>query len=170
VSAESIPRLFTVEEFSRIPERPGGRYELHHGEVVFVTYPKKLHKATQRRVRKMLEESFESVGVVDTEFPYRPLPEHELWGAEVAFVSQSRYDAFEHWLEGAPELVVEAKSPSNTRKEELEHKAMTALACGAIVFLLINPENLTVTAYDRTKGIQIYQQNDVVSIEVVVSA
>jgi hypothetical protein len=39
VSAATIPQLLTVEEFNRIPDPPGGRYELRHGEAVFVSYP-----------------------------------------------------------------------------------------------------------------------------------
>jgi Uma2 family endonuclease len=31
--------LMTVEEFLKLPDPPGGYYELRHGEAVFVTYP-----------------------------------------------------------------------------------------------------------------------------------
>jgi Uma2 family endonuclease len=50
VSAQSIPNLLTVEEFDRIPNPPGGVYELRHGEAVLVTFPGKHHKTLQRRL------------------------------------------------------------------------------------------------------------------------
>jgi hypothetical protein len=75
VSAHSIPKLFTVEEYEEIPNPPGGRYELHHGELVFVTFPGLLHKALQRRLRRLLEPAAESNGfLVDSEYPYRQFP------------------------------------------------------------------------------------------------
>jgi len=72
VSAASVPKPLTVEEFDRIPNPPGGVYELRHGEAVFVTFPEKLHKTLQRRLRERLGALAGSRGVVDTEFPYRP--------------------------------------------------------------------------------------------------
>lgn len=97
-----------------------------------------------------------SNGVVDREFPYRPLPEHELWSADVAWVSQARYDSIDKWLEGSPELVIEVKSPSNT-KHELEDKAMTTLAGGAVQFWVVDQSLQTVVAYTRSSGIHVYR-------------
>ena len=55
MSAQSIPKPILVEEYARIANPPGGHYELHHGELVFVTYPVRKHKALQRQLLKMLE-------------------------------------------------------------------------------------------------------------------
>jgi Uma2 family endonuclease len=157
MGAQRIPRPLTVEEFERIPDPPGGRYELHHGEAVFVTYPVHKHKELQRRLRKLLEPAAEPAGfIVDTEFPYRPFPENELWGADVACVSAARYDAIEKWLVGSPELVIEVKSPSNTKAEMLD-KAMTTLAGeGAVEFWIVDPATRTVAVHGTRTGIQVY--------------
>ena len=157
MSAASIPQLLTIEDLERIPDPPGGRYELHHGEAVFVTFPDRKHKELQRRLRKLLEtfaDAANAQGVVDTEFPYRPLPQHELWGADVAWCSQSRYDATDRWLDGSPELVIEVKSPSNS-KAELQDKAMTTLAGGAGEFWIVDYEKQTVTVYSAS-GMALY--------------
>jgi Uma2 family endonuclease len=162
VSAASIPQLLTVEEFERIPDPPGGRYELRHGEAVFVSFPERKHKELQRRLRKLLEQFAAAVnaqGVVDTEFPYRPLPQHELWGGDVAWCSQSRYDQIDKWLEGSPELVIEVKSPSNT-KAELQDKAMTTLAGGAVEFWIVDYEKRIVTVYNSRSGMHVYTTQD----------
>ena len=151
MGAQSVPRPITVEEYERIPDPPGGRYELHHGELVIVTYPVRQHKALQRRLRKLLEPMAEPLSfIVDTEYPYRPLPENEVWGADVACVKDERDLAENKWLAGSPELVIEVKSPSNT-KAELHDKAMTTLAgFGSAEFWIVDPKTRTVSVY--TKG------------------
>jgi Uma2 family endonuclease len=157
VSAQSVPKLLSVEEYERTPDPPGGRYELHHGELVLVTYPVRQHKALQRRLREMLEVLAKPRGfLVDTEYPYRPLPENEVWGADVACLAQSRDDSTEKWLMGSPELTIEVKSPSNT-KHQLHDRAMTTLAGeGAVEFWIVDPKTATVAVYSKTAGVHIY--------------
>jgi Uma2 family endonuclease len=156
VGAQRIPAPITVDEYERIPDPPGGRYELHHGELVFVTWPVLRHKQLQRRLRKLLEPLAEAAGfLVDTEYPCRPLPENEVWGADVACVRQSRERASGKWLVGSPELVIEVKSPSNT-KAEMHDKAMTTLAGeGAVEFWIVDPQNAAVTVHSKT-GMKLY--------------
>jgi Uma2 family endonuclease len=156
VGAQSIPRPITVEEYERIPDPPGGRYELHHGELVFVTYPVRQHKDLQRRLRKILEPIAEPLGfLVDTEYPYRPIPENEVWGADVACIRLDRHLGENKWLIGSPELVIEVKSPSNT-KAQLRDKAMTTLAgSGSSEFWIVDPKTRTVTVYTKG-GMHVY--------------
>ena len=158
MSAQSVPKLLSVEEYERTPDPPGGRYELHHGELVFVTYPVRQHKVLQRRLREMLEALAKPRGfLVDTEYPYRPLPKSEVWGADVACVAQARDDDTEKWLMGSPELVIEVKSPSNT-KDELHDRAMTTLAGdGAVEFWIVDPKTTTVAVYSKTAGVHLYR-------------
>jgi Uma2 family endonuclease len=167
VSAQSLPRLFTVDEYEQIPDPPGGHYELHHGELVFVTYPVRQHKVLQRRLRKMLEPLVEPHGyLVDTEYPYRPLPENEVWAADVACVKQSRDSLAEKWLVGSPELVIEVKSPSNS-KHELYDKAMTTLAgAGAAEFWIADAVTGSITVYSKTAGVHVYRASGLVPLPV----
>lgn len=162
MSAQSIPKLFTVEEYEQIPDPPGGRYELHHGELVFVTHPVRSHKLLQRRLRKMLEPAAESQGyLVDTEYPYRPLPESEVWSADVACLLDERDSATSKWLMGSPELVIEVKSPSNTH-HELHDKAMTTLAGeGAVEFWIVDAKTATIRVYSKTAGVHVYTEGSV---------
>jgi Uma2 family endonuclease len=156
VSAQSIPRLYTVEEYERIPNPPGGRYELHHGELVFVTYPVRQHGDLQRRLQELLKPAGAAEYLVAVEYPYRPLRESEVWGADVACVRHDRHRAVEKWLLGAPELVIEVKSPSN-RDSELDDKAMTTLAGeGAVEFWVVDAKARTVKVYSKSAGVRIY--------------
>jgi Uma2 family endonuclease len=155
VSAHSIPRLFTVEEYERIPDPPGGRYELHHGELAFVTYPVREHGDLQRRLQELLQTAAQPAGyLVAVEYPYRPLPQCEVWGADVACILRSRHRSADKWVVGSPELVVEVKSPSNTQAE-LHDKAMTALLGGALEFWIVDAKTRSVTVYSKNGVVQI---------------
>ena len=164
MGAQSIPKPLTVEEYEKIPDPPGGRYELHHGELAFVTYPIRQHKDLQRRLRKILESMAEPLGfLVDTEYPYRPIPENEVWGADVACVKLDRHLAESKWLIGSPELVIEVRSPSNT-KAQLRDKAMTTLAgSGAAEFWIVDPKTRTVSVYTKG-GMYVYGADSAVPV------
>jgi Uma2 family endonuclease len=93
--------------------------------------------------------------IVDTEYPYRPLPENEVWAADVACIAESRDRQVEKWLIGSPELVIEVQSPSNT-KAELHDKAMTTLAGdGAKEFWIVDAKTRTVTVFTPA-GMHLY--------------
>jgi Uma2 family endonuclease len=111
-----------------------------------------------------LETIAEPLGfLVDTEYPYRPLPENEVWGADVACVSGPR-DLIEKWLQGSPELVIEVKSPSNT-KAEMRDKAMTTLAGeGAVEFWIVDAETRTVLVHRKAGGMQVYAGDESVPL------
>ena len=160
MSAASIPRLFTVEEFEQLADPPNGHFELHHGEVVLVTPPIHSHKLLQRRLRILLEDMADTNGcVADTEYAYRPLPESEVWVGDVVCISAAREAQIIQWLEGSPELVIEVKSRTNT-KDQLHDKAMTTLAGrGSVEFWIVSPETEAVTVYTKTSGVHVYRRS-----------
>jgi len=82
----------TVDEFRRFPEDSGPVYhELRHGEVVAVTRPKLKHSLVQGNLRQLLNMFAEPGSYAEIEVAYRPLPEHELWVADVAYISAERF-------------------------------------------------------------------------------
>src|SRR3954453_23876206 len=136
----------TVAEFEQLPDPPTGHFELHHGEAVLVTPPVHAHKLLERRLRVLLEDIADTNGfVADTEYAYRPLPESEVWQADVVCISIAREQQIIKWLEGSPELTIEIASPGNT-KHELRDKAMTTLAGqGSVEFWVVDPDTRSVT-------------------------
>ena len=130
-------RLMTFAEYEQLPDPAGGRYELRHGELFTVAAPKFPHVRAQRQLRLLLERAAGDAGVSHTEMPYRPLPEHECWYADVAYVSKARWDAVEDYLFGAPELVIEVLSPSNTADELIEKRNL-CLANGSREFWVVD--------------------------------
>jgi Uma2 family endonuclease len=137
--AATTTHLMTVDEFSELPEDDSPFYhELRHGEVVAVVRAVYEHYTIQRRIRRLLED-FALDGVVDIEFAFRPL-EHELRVADVAYVSAPREKGINRkgYLEGAPDLVIEVLSPSNSATE-IYDKEQLCLENGSKEFWVVDP-------------------------------
>lgn len=139
-------QLMTVEEFSRLAVPAGGNYELHHGEVVFMTYPKWGHEEIQNRIHELLKERAGRQGKVRMEMSFRTLPEHELRRADVGFVRAERARRVEadEYLTGAPDLVVEVLSPGNSAVE-MDDKRTICLENGCSSFWVVNPKQKIVS-------------------------
>ncbi len=128
-------RLMTVEEYRRLPEAGPFSYELRHGELAQVTRPKFKHHKLQERFVELLQVASAGNGHVSWEVAFRAVPEYELRVADVAWVTQERWDQIdpEDNLHGAPELVIEVLSPSNTMSEILD-KEQLCLEHGCLEF------------------------------------
>jgi Uma2 family endonuclease len=123
--------LMTVEQYRKLPETGPFYYELRRGELVQVSRPNWEHASIQRQIRRLLERTLDATGVVDSEFAFRALPEYELRVADVAYVVRERAISVKKKdnLHGAPDLVIEILSPSNTARE-IKEKAALCLANG----------------------------------------
>jgi Uma2 family endonuclease len=135
--ATTTTRLLTVDQFQEIPNPPGGYYELYHGELVPVGYSDLPHARAQWQLRRLLESATGDAGIVEKHVPYRPLPEHEFWQADVAFVSMTRWNATDRHFMGVPELVAEVLSPSNKAREIFDKREI-CLQNGAREFWIVN--------------------------------
>ncbi|HEX3745691.1 MAG TPA: Uma2 family endonuclease [Bryobacteraceae bacterium] len=160
----ALPQLITVEEFRQLPESELA-YELHFGEVVAMTRPKHRHVNLQLRLSDLLTPRLRSFGRVATEVPYRPFPEFDLRVADVAAVSQARWDAIDpdDNLRGAPDLVIEVKSPSNTARQ-LRELVSICLGNGASEVWIVDTDKKSVTVF-RQDGIPaVFIAGDVLSL------
>jgi len=106
-----------------------------------VAAPKWGHSEIQDRVTVLLKGIFGSRGTVMMEMPFQPAAEYEVWVADVAFVSRERAErtAKDEYLQGAPDLVVEVLSPSNT-VDEINDKMAICLENGCSSFWVIDPK------------------------------
>jgi Uma2 family endonuclease len=86
-----------------------------------VAYPKNPHLLAQQTLRDLLDAAASGTGRAYTEAGFRPLREHEGWVADVVYLSPAQLSRFktEEYFHGAPELVIEVLSPSNTVAEIL---------------------------------------------------
>jgi Uma2 family endonuclease len=161
MAAAPEPLLMTVEQYRQLPEREDVVQELHWGQVVTLTRPKMRHTKVQYRLVELLRGRAERLGVVAAEVPFRALAEYELRGADVAFVSRSRWDAThdDDNIQGSPELVIEVLSPSNT-KAEMREKAALYLATGAREFWIVDTKRKTVSVTAQGAGPVLYREGD----------
>jgi Uma2 family endonuclease len=139
--ATTLTRPMTVEEFDALPESGPFRSELHNGELVQMSAPNHEHYCIQRRVRRLMEAVAGESGVVDIELAFRALPEYEFRIADVAYVSQERWDQIKPKdnLRGAPDLVIEVLSPSNMASE-MAKKEKLCLENGCREFWVIDAD------------------------------
>src|SRR6201988_940792 len=113
----------TFAEFEQLPNPPEGfRLELRHGELIQLAPPKFEHSRVQWQLRRLLERAAGDAAIVTTEFGFRPTPGNEYRVADLIFVSKERWDSTdpEGYFQGAPEIVIEVLSPSNTVTEMLD--------------------------------------------------
>ena len=131
--------LMTVEQYWQLPEEAGFDYELHHGELVKVSKPPLRHGDLQERLRELLASALGAHGVVRIEMPFRALPEHDLRAADVGFVTRDRWRRADKsdGLHGAPDIIIEVLSPSNTVLEMAERCAL-CLENGALQFWTVD--------------------------------
>jgi Uma2 family endonuclease len=148
--SESMPvttRRLTVEEFDRLQEPANGlRRELHHGQLVEFPPGNKLHTYLQKRLEKLLESAVKpSENGVDKEFPFRPIPEYEVWVADVAVFSLKVWDqtADDDYFPGVPAIVIEVLSPSNSVSEILDREEI-CLRHGGHEFWLVDPQRQSI--------------------------
>jgi Uma2 family endonuclease len=138
--------LLTVAEFLKLPDPPEGHIELHHGEAVEMPTPKSGHQKIQDRLQMLLKKLLGEAYAVRMEMAFRPTPEHEVWVADVGCVLWERDDETpaDEYLKGAPELVVEVLSPSNT-VDEVNDKMFICMANGCQSFWVVDPKRQVVS-------------------------
>jgi len=95
--------------------------------------------------------------IVRVECPYRALPEFEYRVADVAAISGKRWKAVDpdDDLRGSPELVVEVRSPSNT-KAQLRELVTLCLTTGALECWIVDPQRKSVAVTHRDGSTTAY--------------
>jgi Uma2 family endonuclease len=160
----ALPDLITVAQYRQLPEDAGAVYELHHGEVVAMSHPRPWHWRFQRRLVGLLEPRLPRF-VVGMELAFRAVPEFDLRAADVGAVTQDRYHSMDPEVDlfGAPELVVEVESPSNT-KSQLQDYAAVCLANGCIQFWILDRNTQSVTVIQPDGSRQTFGIGDTLSL------
>jgi Uma2 family endonuclease len=163
--AQTETTLLTVEEFERIPDPPGGHYELHHGELVLVPPPVKEHANIGRQLWRILDRICAG-WYVDKELAFRPLPEYEVWAADVAVVTERHWRATEQraWLSGSPDLVAEVLSPSNTA-QEINDRKWTCFRSGCQEFWVLDPKLKTIEVSTPDGRARTYTVSNEISLD-----
>jgi Uma2 family endonuclease len=161
MAAAPEPLLMTVEQYRQLPDRKDVIQELHWGMVVTLSHPKWKHTKLQSRLAELLRPLARRLGRVEVEVPFRALPEYELRGADVAFVSQERWDSTpdDDNLHGSPELVIEVLSPSNARAG-IHEEAVLCLSTGTLEFWVVDPKRRSVSVTRSGSATAVYGIGD----------
>ena len=146
--------LVTVEEFLRLQPPRAGHYELHHGEIILMTAPEWGHQRIQDRLAALLGSMAGDRAYVTKEMSFRAVPEYEVWEADAGLALAERANEVgdDEYLMGAPDLVVEVLSPSNT-VDEITDKMSICMANGCVSFWIVDPKRkrVSVTEGEVTK-------------------
>lgn len=137
--ATTPTRLMTFEEFEQLPDPPGGKYELRHGELFTLAPPRHDHYKIQQRLLRLLMRAAGDAAEMGTEMGFRPLPEYEYWYADVGLLSKRRWDETpgKGNIQGSPDLVIEVLSPSNS-VAEMQDRRKLCLETGSREFWIVN--------------------------------
>jgi len=137
----------TIAEFDKLDLPNDRKWELHNGELVEMAFPAVIHKRLQRRSSNLLELAYPAADVLE-EYPYQIEETNDKRSADVGMTTKERGRAANEKgaLVGAPELVVEVLSPSNT-VPELKRLRRLCFAHGTLVFLTLDPDDNTVEVH-----------------------
>ncbi len=146
----STTTRLTFDEFQKLPEQEGTRYELDEGELVMEPSPTFLHNRIRDRIASRLSEfvKVHRIGEVIVEMDFR-LATDTVRNPDVAFVSTDHLriiDINRSPVDGAPLLAVEVVSPSNLA-QDMAKKVSQYLMSGSKVVWVVYPALHTVEVH-----------------------
>ena len=129
-----------------------------------VAWPKYRHGRLQHRIRDLLVRVIGDTVEVEIEMAFRALPEFEIRRADIGVISVARGDRAEEegYVSGAPEIVIEVESPSNTAREFREKEAL-CLETGAFAFWVVYPDRREITVA-VAEGSRAYRDGDEIEL------
>jgi Uma2 family endonuclease len=150
----SVPVL-TFEEFERLPEEEGIRYELDEGMLLMEPSPVYRHNLIRQEIFIRLKEFVKShhLGSVIEEMDFRLGP-NTVRNPDVAFVNNEhlkKIDLDRTPVEGAPALAIEVISPGNLAQDTAK-KVHQYLSAGCQAVWLVYPSLQLVEIHSSAQG------------------
>ena len=138
--ATRLKRKLGYEDYARLPDGEGKRYEILDGELYVTPSPTPPHQRLSKRLQRQLEAFFEAGGlgeVFDAPIDL-VLGEHDIVQPDLLIVGNPS-QVSQRAIEGAPLLVVEVLSPS-TRAQDRGVKARRYADRGARHYWILDPD------------------------------
>jgi Uma2 family endonuclease len=153
---EYIPRVgrMTVEQFEQFPSEDGWMYELHQGRLIIMPGPGFDHAAIQAAIFRIIDRFLQTnkLGILIGTGCYNlPLPGNteEVLCPDLSFIISTKLATMQKrgsYLVGAPDLVIEITSPSDTHPE-MALKATTYLQAGVQLIWILWPTSKTIDVW-----------------------
>jgi Uma2 family endonuclease len=142
-------KLLTYEDYARLTPPDNGNYELHQGKIVFMASPLAPHQIVSMNLSvnlgsHIVQKKLGRLLAAPMDVRFAP---HDIVQPDLLFISQERLSIIQKIVEGAPDLVVEIKSPSNT-SVELQYKKYLYEMGGVQEYWLVNLETKTIRQYE----------------------
>lgn len=158
-------RLFTIEEFERLPEDDRHKFELVRGRLVRESRPGARHGRLGIKLGRRLDEFAieHDLGLVFTDTGFTLFRDPDtLRGPDLSFVSRARIPASGYagtFWQLAPDLAVEILSPSN-RPGEMREKVSDYLAAGSLEVWVVDAERQLITVHRRNAEVERLEAGD----------
>lgn len=156
-------RLYTVEEFAALPA-DGRFYELVEGRIVEVSPVEPRHSFISARIARLLDAFVDDSGVgrVSVEQAGYVLSVNPpvVRAPDVAFIRAERLSRrIGAYIDGAPDLVVEVMSPTDSAVE-LSEKIDAYFAAGTRLLWVVYPRQRRIVVYDAPLQSHILTEAD----------
>ena len=146
-------KKLTYEDYARLPEEPGFRYEVIDGVLIRDPSPSFHHQRVSRRLQRILEDYFEEAdpkGEVFNAPLDLTLAAHNVVQPDLLYLPGSR-PAQHDPIDTLPELVVEVLSPSTGRKDRVL-KLNHYQSSGVLHYWILDPKGGFIEAYELRDG------------------
>jgi Uma2 family endonuclease len=150
------PKLLTYEDYVRLTPPDSGHYELQNGAIIYRTSPTIKHQDICGNIASEIKFHLKTnkvgkvyIAPLDVTFTVK-----DTFQPDVLFVRQDRIaqlEATEKRIVGAPDFVVEVKSPSNTIKE-MSYKRFVYESEIVQEYWYVNLSDQTVKQYENIEN------------------
>lgn len=148
-----VNKKLTYDDYAKLSEEPGFRYELIDGVLLREPSPSFHHQRVSRRLLRILEDYISKTDpkgeIFDAPLDLA-LTEHSVVQPDLLYLPGSR-PAQNDPIDVVPELVVEVISPSTGRKDRVL-KLNIYQAAGVLHYWIIDPEECFIEAYELRAG------------------
>lgn len=144
------PKLLTYDDYAKLTPPDSGNYELHNGKIVFMPTPSAIPQAISMNLSIQIGQFIKKnqlgrllAAPMDTIFS-----PHDTLQPDLLFISKEREHIIKKVVEGAPDLVIEIKSPGNT-PTSMSYKKHVYESTGVKEYWYVLPEKQSVIQYEN---------------------
>ena len=145
----ALKKMLTYEDYVRLTPPDNGNYELHQGKLILIASPLAPHQIVSDNLHTYIsyfvkQNKLGRLLAAPMDVRFTP---NDIVQPDLLFISQERLSIIQKIVEGAPDLVVEIKSSSNT-SAELKFKKYLYEMGGVREYWLVNIEAKSTRQYE----------------------